>query len=120
MCADCRFHAEVERKFREATGFSETDYWIEATAGGSPAVGDTKTADYAYAHGAKKMGWAAHGSGCGGFPGVNDEVIRGKLDEVIEDRIKRYSDAAHYRIFSVEKPEGITDTSVGMVVHGEN
>lgn len=120
MCADRRFHAEVEEKFRGATGLSETDYWIEATAGGASAIENPKTADYAYAHGAKIMGWAAHGSGCGGFPEVNDKDIREKLNKVVEDRKERYSDAVHYRIFSVEKPEGMMETSVEIVVPEEN
>jgi len=100
MCADRRFHAEVERKFREATGLSEADYWIEATAGGAPAISDSKSADYVYTHGARVMGWAAHGSNCGGSPGVSDKNMEARLDETIRDRQSRYPDATHYKIFS--------------------
>lgn len=102
MCADQRFHAAVERKFREATGLSETDCWIEATAGGAPAIEEPKTADYAYTHGARVMGWAAHGSNCGGFPGVADGQMREKLDVAVGERQARYPDATHYKIFSNE------------------
>lgn len=102
MCADRRFHHEVERKFQETTGLSETDYWIEATAGGTPAIEDPKTADYAYTHGARVMGWAAHGSNCGGYPEVNDEDMRKKLKAAVEQRQPRYPDATHYKIFSDE------------------
>lgn len=102
MCADRRFHTAIEKTFREATGLSETGYWIEATAGGAPAISDFKTADYAYAHGVRIMGWAAHGSSCGGFPGVNNEDMRKKLETAVDQRKLRYPDVAHFKIFSTE------------------
>jgi hypothetical protein len=102
MCADKRFHAIVEAKFQEITGLKPDEYWIEATAGGSPAVKSSTTTDYAHAHGALIMGWAAHGSHCGGYPDVSDAQMSAKLDEVIKDRRLRYPDAIHYRIFSSE------------------
>lgn len=107
MCADRRFHSKVEEEFRHLTGLLATEYWIEATAGGAPAVENPKTADYAHAHGARIMGWAAHGSGCGGFPGVSDEEIREKLAKVIEERKTRYPDATHFRIFSTDEETNV-------------
>jgi hypothetical protein len=103
MCADKRFHAQVEEKFRQLTGLAQDEYWIEATAGGAPAISTDVTADYAHQHGAVIMGWAAHGDHCGGFPGVSDSDMNGKLDAVIHIRKSRYPDAQHFRIFSTEK-----------------
>lgn len=103
MCADRRFHAKMEEEFRRLTGLSETDYWIEATAGGAPAISDPKTADYADSHGARFMGWAAHGTNCGGFPGISDESMEARLDETIRDRQSRYPDATHLKIFSTDQ-----------------
>lgn len=102
MCADRRFHARVEEKFRQLTGLAETDYWIEARAGGASGVREPKTANYAYEHGVRLMGWANHGSNCGGFPGVSDEEMKQKLEEVIKDRQERYPEATHFKIFSTE------------------
>ncbi|MBI4100504.1 hypothetical protein HY439_02075 [Candidatus Microgenomates bacterium] len=115
MCADRRFHSEVEEKFQEATGLPATGYWIEATAGGAPAIDSTKTADYAYAHGARQMGWAAHGSNCGGFPGVGDGQMRVSLEKTVKTRMERYPDAQHFQIFSVEKEDGSPETVIGKV-----
>ena len=116
MCADRRFHTEVEEKFRAKTNLGRNDYWIEARAGGAPAIKDRTTADYAHNRGAKYMGWAAHGSTCGGFKEANDEEMRKKLEETIVERRKRYPDASHYRIFSVELISGETETTIEEVI----
>lgn len=119
MCADRRFHSQVEEMFREATGLSETDYWIEATAGGSPAIEDPKTANYAHSHGARIMGWAAHGSNCGGYPEVGDEDMRKKLGSVVEQRQTRYPAATHFKIFSTESNKGEPQTTIEKVSDGQ-
>lgn len=103
MCADRRFHEQAEKKFQELTGLHSEEYWIEAAAGGAPGIESTKTADYAYHHGARAMGWAAHGDTCGGFPDVGTEEMRKKLMESIKIRKERYPDAIHYFIFSTEE-----------------
>lgn len=105
LCADRRFWPETVRKFEELTGlFSEQgDFWIEAKAGGTPGINDPTTADYAYEHGGRFMGWQAHGDSCGGFPGVSNEEMEKKLDEAIEERRKRYPKAEHFRVFATEK-----------------
>lgn len=103
MCADRRFHAKAEEEFRKLTGLSENGYWIEARAGGASGITDYTTADYAYQHGARLMGWANHGSGCGGFPGFSDEEMRQKIEEVAKNRKERYPEAVHFKIFSTEE-----------------
>lgn len=102
-CMDRRFVASVRAAFEKATGLGETDYWHEGNPGGSANEIDPLGADYAYAHGARFMGWAAHGDRCGGNPGKTDAEIAAQLDENVKKAQKKYPEAAHYRIFSTEK-----------------
>ena len=101
LCADRRFHRPTMTKFEEETGLEPGDYWIEAQAGGAPSWDrPTKTAEYAYEHGLKAMGWAAHGDGCGGFPGVPDDVLREMLVTTARARKADFPRAGlHYMLF---------------------
>lgn len=102
ICADRRFWKKTVAAFEEITGLSadKEEYWIEAHAGGTPGLPDTTTSDYAYQHGAYKMGWAAHGDSCGGFPGVANYEIRQKLNKEIAEKKARYPKASHFGFFA--------------------
>jgi len=110
MCADKRFHRLVEEKFRELTGLGAESYWIQATAGGAPAIvenGLFTTTDYAYVHGARHMGWAGHGDTCGGYHDVSTEDMEKKTEALMALVKQKYPEATHYQIFSTnEKTEG--------------
>ena len=102
LCADRRYHRNTMLAFEELTGLGFDDYWIEAAAGGAPAsVARTRTADYAYEHGAVHMGWAAHGDGCGGFPGLPDEQLLEMLHRTVARRASEFPNARHYALFGV-------------------
>lgn len=105
LCADRRFWLATVGKFEELTGLSseQGDFWIEAKAGGTPGINDPTTADYAYEHSARFMGWQAHGDSCGGYPGLANEEIQEILEEIIKERIKRYPKARHFRVFATKK-----------------
>lgn len=100
-CMDKRFVAPTREAFEKATGLGSTEYWHEALPGG--AVAESRNplgANYAYEHGARIMGWQAHGDSCGGQPGKTDEVLQKELDAVIIQAREKYPDATHYRIFA--------------------
>jgi len=98
------------KAFEETSGlsFEKKEVWFEATAGGTAGIESFKTADYAYGHGARHMGWGGHGEGCGGFPGLENVVLEGKLEEAIEVRRQRYPEAKHYGFFATEKGMKVT------------
>lgn len=102
MCADRRFWLKTVRAFEKETGLSakKEDFWIEASAGGAPGIKSAKTARVAYAHGAKIMGWQAHGDACGGFPNQDNSEMRKKIDAAVLERKKRYPQAKHLKIFA--------------------
>ena len=82
---------------------SPTDYWIHADAGGTPKMECQTTApDYCYHKKCvRKMGWSAHGNGCGGFgEQVPDSVIQQALSEVAGRRKADYPGATHYVYFA--------------------
>ena len=101
LCADRRFHRLTMEAFEEAAGLSPTAYWIEAVAGGAPAVAlRTRAAELARARGATVMGWAAHGDGCGGFPQADDARIRAMLETTVARRRLEYPQAEHLVFFA--------------------
>jgi hypothetical protein len=101
LCADRRYHRKTMEAFERATGLAPDEYWIEATAGGAPAFeGPTATAEFAYEKGARVMGWAAHGEGCGGFPGLADDALRTKLAESAAGRAALFAEAEHWTLFA--------------------
>ena len=100
LCADRRYHRKAMAEFERVTNLAPDEYWIEATAGGPPAFGAaTPTATYAYDNGATIMGWAAHGDGCGGFPGVDDEGMKAKLQAAAADRAIDFPTVEHWTLF---------------------
>jgi len=104
LCADRRFHSSIQQKFQaDAELGSPESYWIHADAGGTPKMECQTTApDYCYyKKGVRKMGWSAHGNGCGGFgEHVPDDVIRNELNEIARRRAADYEDATHYIYFA--------------------
>jgi hypothetical protein len=103
LCADRRFHRATMQEFERLTGLAENEYWIEAAAGGAPSWSEpTKTGLFAYDQGARVMGWAAHGDHCGGFPGVSNEEMRGKVEASLNSRANEFPEAEHYALFAHE------------------
>jgi hypothetical protein len=100
LCAERRFHRLTMDAFERETGLSPTDYWIEALAGGAPAVAlRTRAMEFARSQGATVMGWAAHGDVCGGFPGTGDDRIRAMLETTVARRRLEYPAAEHLVFF---------------------
>jgi len=101
LCADKRYHRKTMDAFEAATALTGPDrYWIEATAGGAAAFAEpTLTARYAYENGARIMGWAAHGDGCGGFPGRSDADMQAMLEAAARELLAEFPDADHWLLF---------------------
>jgi hypothetical protein len=86
--------------FEQATGLAPTQYWVEAVFGGAPGHAlRPRGAEYARGHGARVMGWAAHGGGCGAFPAADDDRIRAMLETTVARRRIEYPDAEHLVFF---------------------
>jgi len=107
-CMDRRFVVNTRRAFEKETGLSETQYWHESWPGGAAVPQSEVGEDYAYSHGARAFGWQAHGSTCGGQPGVSDQEIQQRLDTTIHAKVEKFPDADHYRIFVTEDSLSIT------------
>src|SRR5215467_4823326 len=79
MCIDKRFHRIIQERFDAETGLTTQQYWLHADVGGSPGLAKKRreAPDYCYDNfpALRDMGWSAHGSKCGGFPGEDDEYI---------------------------------------------
>ena len=101
-CMDRRFLDATRKVFEKTTGLSSIAYWQEAWPGGTAVVHDELGENYAYAHGARIFGWQAHGSKCGGQPEISDETIQERLDAMIAQKLAKFPDARHYRIFATE------------------
>jgi len=101
-CMDRRFIVPTMKAFEEATGLKPGDYWVESYPGGSALPTSPTGETYASQHGATIFGWGAHGDNCGGQPGVSNDEIQQRLDEVIAEKIELYSECAHYRLFATE------------------
>jgi hypothetical protein len=112
-CMERRFHRLVQEKFEELSGLQPHDYWIHADAGGAPKMeGEENRAQYAYKHGARIMGWSAHGAGCGGFKPpfhphtASDDEIQTALVATLMKKVFLYPEAKHYAIFVTENGDG--------------
>lgn len=116
LCADRRFHRELQERFQEDAGLaSPDDYWIHADAGGTPKMECERTApDYCYYDKeVRSMGWSAHGAICGGFgPNVPDEVIEEALLVVARRKVEEYPRARHFIYFVTIKKEQDTEETV--------
>ena len=103
MCIERRFHLAVQGRFMAETGLGETDYWIHTEIGGSPKMEHQVDApEYCYdpPHSVRKMGWSAHGSKCGGYDGVKDELILEALQKTLNEKPRLYPDAEHFGFFA--------------------
>ena len=115
LCADRRFHRCIQNQFQIDAKIPKADeYWIHADAGGTATmVQRTEAPDYCYGKmKVRKMGWAAHGQSCGGFPdGTADSVIREELQKAMRKQRERYPEAEHYVYFATagegEKAEAV-------------
>lgn len=107
FCMDKRFWQKATEMFARETGISETDFWLVTNAGGANTMSDPLGEDYAASHGATVFGWGAHGSTCGGQPGVSDAESKERLLKVIEEKKVKFPDATHYGLFLTEEKQEI-------------
>ena len=123
MCVERRFHRAIQEKFEELTKLAHNQYWIHTDVGGSPLMRTDlhrRAPDYCYEkQRVRIMGWAAHGSGCGGYGShVTDEVILRDLRAMLSLRATQYRLAKHYAFFAVEdkkEPPTINVLCIGPV-----
>jgi len=108
-CMDKRFVAPQRKVFEEKTGLNSREYWQESYPGGSALATDPLGEDYASQHGATIFGWGAHGSACGGQPGVSDGEIRTRLQATIEKKKKKFPHGTHFSLFSTVDGTEITE-----------
>ncbi|MBN8246078.1 MAG: hypothetical protein J0L84_01395 [Verrucomicrobia bacterium] len=113
LCMERRFHRIVQEKFEELSGLQPHDYWSHSDAGGAPKMEpEENRAKYAYDHGARHMGWSAHGDGCGGFKPpfhpheAGDDEIRTALLATLMKKVFLYPEASHYAIFATKDAQG--------------
>ena len=121
MCVDRRYIHALQQKFEAATGLQPGQYWLHTEAGGTPKMESSRTSpNYAYANGARKMGWCAHGSFCGGYggkpAGVPDDVIRDELKAMFYKKVAEYPDATHWAFFITDNPSPGTIWEIGPIV----
>lgn len=102
MCMDKRFWEKAAKAFSDKTGLSTTDFWLETNPGGANTQTNPLGEDYAAANGAEIFGWGAHGSHCGGQPGVSDEESKARLLVKIAEKKAKFPDKKHYGIFLTE------------------
>lgn len=98
-CMDRRFWKKSAELFAEKTGLSMTEFWVETNPGGANTQSNPTGEDYATANGAEMLGWGAHGSHCGGQPGVSDEESRSRLLAKIEEKKAKFPNKKHYGLF---------------------
>lgn len=106
ICIEKRFHRSIQLEFEGRTGLTYTRYWLHSDAGGSPMMEEnTKSPNYCYYQmGARIMGWAAHGSNCGGFPpDTPDDEIQAALQATVRRHAEKYRAATHYVFFATER-----------------
>lgn len=103
VCMDKRFWKKATEMFAETTSLSTTDFWVETNPGGTNTLENMLGQEYASAHGALVMGWGAHGSNCGGQPGVSDEESKSRLKAKIDEKKAKFPDAKHYGLFLTEE-----------------
>jgi hypothetical protein len=113
MCMDRRFVEATRQAFQEKTGLGDTDFWQESWPGGAAVAHDQLGENYAYHHGARILGWQAHGDRCGGQPGISNEEIQQRLDAVIAQKAEKFPVATHFRIFVTEGVVSIREITSG-------
>jgi hypothetical protein len=102
-CMDKRFWKQAAEMFAGETGMEMTDFWLETNPGGVNTQANPTGEDYAAGHGAQVMGWGAHGSNCGGQPGMSDEESKSILMTKIEEKKAKFPDKKHYGLFITEE-----------------
>lgn len=102
-CMDKRFWKKAADAFALKTGMDLTDFWVETNPGGPNTQVNPLGEDYATHHGAEILGWASHGSNCGGQPGVSDEDSKAILLKKIEEKKAKFPDKKHFGIFLTEE-----------------
>jgi len=110
---DRRFVEATRQAFQEKTGLGDTDFWQESWPGGAAVAHDQLGENYAYHHGARILGWQAHGDRCGGQPGISNEEIQQRLDAVIAQKAEKFPVATHFRIFVTEGVVSIREITSG-------
>jgi hypothetical protein len=125
MCVERRFYRAIQEKFEELTKLTHSQYWIHTDAGGTPKMTETLhdvAPDYCYdIKEVRIMGWAAHGTGCGGYypeDPPDGEILR-ELRTMLDRRISKYGLAKHYAFFAVEdkkEPPTITVWCIGPIM----
>jgi hypothetical protein len=100
-CMDKRFGKATRDAFEKISGLGPLNYWLESYPGGAAVSTNSTGCSYAASHGATIFGWQAHGSGCGGQPGISDEEIQKRLDAEIAKRKAEFP-GTHYRIYCTE------------------
>lgn len=103
VCMDKRFWQKATVLFAEKTGLAMTDFWVETNPGGVNTLENMTGQDYAAGHGAVVFGWGAHGSNCGGQPGVSDEESRSRLMKKIEEKKVKFPDKKHFGLFFTDE-----------------
>ncbi|MGE0789805.1 MAG: hypothetical protein AB7S26_29300 [Sandaracinaceae bacterium] len=113
LCMERRYHKKVQTVFGEMSGLKPTEYWIHSDAGGAPKMeAEENRAAYAYENGARKMGWSAHGAGCGGFKPpfhpheASDDEIHSALTATLFKKLYLYPEAEHYSVFVTTVGDG--------------
>jgi hypothetical protein len=97
---DRRFWWNAAELFAERAGMPLHDFWLEPNPGTKT---DSLGEDFAIAQGAQIFGWGAHGSACGGQPGLTDQEIRIRLDAKIAEKEAKYPDKKHFGLFMTEE-----------------
>ena len=88
--------------FEQATGLKDNEYWQESFPGGAALATSLVGEDYATGHGACIYGWSAHGSNCGGQPGVSDAESKERLMKTIESKKLKFPTGKHFALFVTE------------------
>jgi hypothetical protein len=99
VCMDKRFWKKATDLFARETGLGMTDFWVETNPGGANTKADVVGEDFAASSGATIMGWGAHGSHCGGQPGVSDDESKARLLKKIEEKKLKFPQAKHCGLF---------------------
>jgi hypothetical protein len=102
VCMDKRFWKKATEMFAEKAGLTTTDFWVETNPGGVNTLENMTGQDYAASNGAVIFGWGAHGSHCGGQPGVSDEESKARLMKKIDEKKAKFPTAKHYGLFLTE------------------
>lgn len=102
VCMDKRFWKKAVDVFMEKSGLEITDFWLETNPGGVNTLENMTGQEYAAGHGATTFGWGAHGSNCGGQPGVSDEESKARLQKKIEEKKSKFPEGKHYGLWLTE------------------